>query len=123
MTKEQILLAVAAGTLSPADAGALLTSQKPAGELYCKVGVKGGCGLYGVNSRLPVTLYVEQWERVCEFVKSGKVEEFLKANADSLVRKDDTETVKQSKAKTPARLAAADKAIAYGVKEAAKAKA
>ena len=125
MTTQEILAQVAAGTLDPAEAVKLIKTEteKPVGELYMKVGNKGGAGLYGINSRLPVTLYVEQWERLIEYVKSGKAEKFLTDNAASLVRKDDSETVKASKAKTPARLAAAQKAVEYAVKESAKAKA
>ena len=42
----------------------LETSKR--GTLYCKVSPKGGMSLYGLQ-RMPVTLYIEQWERLLAF--------------------------------------------------------
>jgi hypothetical protein len=33
-------------------------------RIWFKVGEKGGVSAYGINSRFPVTLYGEQWERL-----------------------------------------------------------
>lgn len=63
----------AKGGIDPAEAAAMLADLErtavasaafSGGALRWKVAPKGGLSLYGVNSRMPVTLYVEQWERV-----------------------------------------------------------
>jgi hypothetical protein len=73
-------------------------------ELYCRVAAKGGVSLYGINSRMPVTLYAEQWERLIGYVP--QIQAFLKENADALDRKADDGVTKARKANHPARLEA-----------------
>lgn len=86
MTKEEILQKVAAGEISPEQAGKLLLTDAPArGTLYCKVSEKGGLSVYGLQ-RMPVTLYVEQWTRLLEFVPTLK--QFMADNDDKLKRKE-----------------------------------
>ena len=46
--------------------------------LSCKVSDKGGLSVYGMG-RFPVTLYVEQWERL--FKNSEMIKAFIKANS------------------------------------------
>lgn len=119
MSKEQILALVAANTLTIDEAIKLLKElepvavARPVGELYCKVGGKGTCSVYGLTSKFPVALYVDQWSRLKEFITSGKLDAFLEANEDSLERKSDGDEVKLRKSKTPARLAAAAKSAEY----------
>ena len=86
MTKEEILAKVAAKKLSVDEAAKLLavleTSKR--GTLYCKVSLKGGMSLYGLQ-RMPVTLYVEQWERLLAF--ADEMRAFLKEHDAELKRK------------------------------------
>ncbi len=86
MTKEEILQKVASGEITPEQAGKLLLSDAPArGTLYCKVSEKGGLSVYGLQ-RMPVTLYVEQWTRLLEFIPTLK--QFMADNDDKLKRKE-----------------------------------
>ena len=86
MTKEEILKKVAAGEITPEEAGKLLMTEAPArGTLYCKVSEKGAMSVYGLQ-RMPVTLYIEQWTRLLEF--SDTLKQFLKDNDDKLKRKE-----------------------------------
>lgn len=85
MTKEEILQKVAAGEISPEEAGKLLLTEAPKrGQLYCKVSEKGAMSVYGLQ-RMPVTLYVEQWQRLLEF--SDELKSFMAANDSALKRK------------------------------------
>ena len=85
MTKEEILKKVAAGEITPEEAGKLLMTEAPArGTLYCKVSEKGAMSVYGLQ-RMPVTLYIEQWTRLLEF--SDTLKQFMKDNDDKLKRK------------------------------------
>lgn len=86
MTKEEILAKVAAKKMSVDEAAKLLgeleTSKR--GTLYCKVSQKGAMSLYGLQ-RMPVTLYVEQWERLLAF--SDEMRAFMKEHDAELKRK------------------------------------
>ena len=46
---------------------AAASANKPAGQLYCKLALKGGISIYGIN-RMPVTLYAEQAERLVKWL-------------------------------------------------------
>ncbi len=87
MKKEDILAQVAAGKLSVDEAAKLLADQETPkrGALYCKVSAKGGVSLYGLQC-MPVTLYVEQWERLLNFAE--ELREFLKEHDSELKRKE-----------------------------------
>lgn len=84
-TKEEILAKLAAGEISAEEASKLLDEVAPKRGLYCKVSEKGAVSVYGLQ-RMPVTLYVEQWERLLDF--GNEIRDFLKANATKLKRKD-----------------------------------
>ena len=86
MKKEEILAKVAAGQLSVDEASKLLADLETArrGTLYCKVSQKGAVSLYGLQ-RMPVTLYVEQWERLLGF--ADELQAFLKEHDSELKRK------------------------------------
>jgi hypothetical protein len=85
MKKEEILAKVAAQELSVDEAAKLLAEEAPRrGALYCKVSPKGGMSLYGLQ-RMPVTLYVEQWERLLAF--ANEIRAFLKEHDSELKRK------------------------------------
>ncbi len=86
MKKEEILAKVAAGQLSIDEASKLLADLETTkrGTLYCKVSPKGGVSLYGLQ-RMPVTLYVEQWERLLGF--ADELQAFLKEHDSELKRK------------------------------------
>jgi hypothetical protein len=87
MEKQEILAQVAAGKLSVDEAAKLLADQETSkrGTLYCKVSAKGGASLYGLQ-RMPVTLYVEQWERLLAF--ADQLRAFLKEHDSELKRKE-----------------------------------
>lgn len=65
---------------------ARLKAQAVTGKLSLKVGQSGTVCLYH-GARYPIALYAEQWERLIPFIKSGKIEEFMAANAALLSRK------------------------------------
>ena len=86
MKKEEILQKVAAGEISPEEASRLLAEaeQEKRGSLYCKVSQKGAISVYGLQ-RMPVTLYVEQWERLLGF--GDDIRQFMEEHAAELKRK------------------------------------
>jgi hypothetical protein len=85
VNKEEILAKLQAGELSVEEASKLLEEDKPKrGQLYCKVSEKGGLSVYGLQ-RMPVTLYVEQWQRLLDYAEEIKA--FMKANDSKLKRK------------------------------------
>lgn len=63
----------------------LEANQKSRGTYY-KVSTKGALSRYGMG-RFPVTLYRTQWEQIIADVKSGTLEQELKANAHLLKSK------------------------------------
>jgi len=87
MKKEEILAKLAAGEMSTEEASKQLDELErlKRGSLYCKVSQKGGLSLYGLQ-RMPVTLYVEQWERLLDF--SDELRAFMKENDSELKRKE-----------------------------------
>jgi hypothetical protein len=87
MKVEEITAKIASGEISAEEGTRLIqqANEKPRGSLYCKVSEKGGVSVYGLQ-RMPVTLYVEQWERLLDF--SDEVRSFLKENASQLKRKE-----------------------------------
>jgi len=58
--------------------------QEQEQELYCKIGNKNTICLYGLRKKLPVSLRPEQWERLYQFLMSGKLHEFIKNNREYL---------------------------------------
>jgi hypothetical protein len=62
----EILAAVAAGRITPERAAELIPFPQRGGRLWCKVSPKRAISIYGLQ-RMPVTLYVEQWERLLDF--------------------------------------------------------
>jgi hypothetical protein len=87
MKKEEILAKLAAGELKVEEASKLLAEieQPKRGSLYCKVSAKGALSVYGLQ-RMPVTLYIEQWERLLDF--SDELRAFLKENDAQFKRKE-----------------------------------
>lgn len=87
MKKEEILEKVARGELPVQEASKLLeqAEQTRRGTLYCKVSPKGAMSLYGLQ-RMPVTLYVEQWERLLAF--SDELRKFMEEHHAELKRKE-----------------------------------
>ena len=91
MKKEEVLEKLASGELKVDDASKLLEDieQRQRGSLYCKVSQKGATSVYGLQ-RMPVTLYVEQWERLLDF--AGDIRQFAKR----MMRALNAKTAKQS---------------------------
>ena len=87
MNKEEILAKLASGQLKVEEASKLLAEleQPKRGSLYCKVSEKGAVSVYGLQ-RMPVTLYVEQWDRLRNF--ADELRAFLKENDAKLKRKE-----------------------------------
>jgi len=86
MKKEEILAKLAAGELKVEEASKLLAENEPKrGTLYCKVSAKGAVSVYGLQ-RMPVTLYVEQWERLLDF--APEVKSFIDEHSSELKRKE-----------------------------------
>jgi hypothetical protein len=87
MKKEEILAKLAAGQLQVDEASKLLAEveQPKRGALYCKVSAKGAISVYGLQ-RMPVTLYVEQWERLLNF--SDDLRAFIKEHDAEFKRKE-----------------------------------
>jgi hypothetical protein len=86
MQKDEILAKLAAGEISTEEASQLLdqAQEQRRGTLYCKVSQKGALSVYGLQ-RMPVTLYVEQWERLLDF--ADEIRQFIKKNDADLKRK------------------------------------
>ena len=86
MTIKEILAKVEAKKMSVDDAAKLLSELETTkrGTLYCKVSQKGAMSLYGLQ-RMPVTLYVEQWERLLAF--ADQLQAFMKEHDAELKRK------------------------------------
>ena len=87
MNNEELLAKVAVGEIDVEEAARLLKQAEAPkrGTLYCKVSEKKGVSVYGLQ-RMPVTLYVEQWERLLDFAED--VRQFLKEHESELKRKE-----------------------------------
>ena len=59
-------------------------------RLTFKASEKGALSVYGIQ-RFPVTLYVDQWERLIDAIPA--MQEFAKVNAGALKRKSDVATL------------------------------
>ena len=87
MNQEEILAKLAAGEISTQDASRLMdeAEREKRGSLYCKVSPKGAISVYGLQ-RMPVTLYVEQWERLLNF--GDEIRQFMQRHDAELKRKE-----------------------------------
>ena len=87
MNKDDILQRLSAGEMQVDEASKLLAQveQPKRGDLYCKVSQKGGISVYGLQ-RMPVTLYVQQWERLLNF--ADEIRGFIEEHDLELTRKD-----------------------------------
>lgn len=89
ITEEEILEKVQAGELTIAEAKEVLAKLqaekgKTTGALECRVAQSGGISVYGLG-RFPVTLYVEQWERLLAF--ADEIRRFAKEHDSELKKK------------------------------------
>ncbi len=84
---QEIMRKVTAGELEMEAASKLIaeSEQPKRGALYCKVSEKGAVSVYGLQ-RMPVTLYMEQWERLLGFAE--EIKEFITENDSKLKRKE-----------------------------------
>ena len=87
MKREEILEKVAKGEIPVQEASKLLeqAEESKRDQLYCKVSEKGAISVYKLQ-RMPVTLYVEQWERLLAF--SDEIRKFMKEHDAELKRKE-----------------------------------
>ncbi|MEN6498541.1 MAG: hypothetical protein ABFD16_29915 [Thermoguttaceae bacterium] len=90
MKREEILAKLASGELKVEEASRMLEEVETPkrGSLYCKVSAKGAISVYGLQ-RMPVTLYVEQWERLLGF--SDEIRQFIQEHEAELKRKQPKE--------------------------------
>ena len=85
MKKDEVLAKLAAGELKVEEASKLLAELEPKrGSLSCKVSEKGGISVYGLQ-KMPVTLYVEQWDKLLGF--ADEIREFMRDHDAELKRK------------------------------------
>lgn len=86
MSRKEILEKLASGELTADQADELLAKEEEAKQkgLYCKVSQKGAISVYGLQ-RMPVTLYVEQWERLLDI--ADEIRQFAKDHDSELARK------------------------------------
>lgn len=86
MDREEILQRLKMGEIDTAEASQMLDEleRQKRGTLYCKVSPKGALSVYGLQ-RMPVTLYVEQWERLLDF--ADEIRQFVKQHEGELKRK------------------------------------
>ncbi len=83
--KDEILAKLAAGEINTEEASRLLDELEPRkGSLYCKVSEKGAVSVYGLQ-RMPVTLYMEQWEKLLDFAEN--IRQFINDHESKLKRK------------------------------------
>lgn len=87
MTEDEVLDKLAAGELGREEAKKLLDELRGGQQrsLYCKVSQKGAISVYGLQ-RMPVTLYVEQWERLLDF--GDEIRRYAREHSAELKRKD-----------------------------------
>jgi hypothetical protein len=87
MKREEILAKLETREISAEEAAKLLdeAEQEKRGSLYCKVSQKGAVSVYGLQ-RMPVTLYMEQWERLLGF--GDEIRQFIKEHDSELKRKE-----------------------------------
>jgi hypothetical protein len=86
MNREEILAKLASGELTVEDADRMLKEAETSkrGSLYCKVSQKGAVSVYGLQ-RMPVTLYVEQWERLLDY--GDEIRQFIQEHESEVKRK------------------------------------
>jgi hypothetical protein len=87
VNRTEILQKLKDGEFDIDEANRLLAEadEKKRGSLYCKVSQKGAISVYGLQ-RMPVTLYVEQWERLLAF--ADEIRQFAQEHASELSRKN-----------------------------------
>ena len=61
-----------------------LKAHRAAGEVTLRVSEKGGVSVYGLG-RFPVTLYLEQWEKL--LAHADEIRAFIAGNRDRLKKK------------------------------------
>ena len=59
-------------------------SENDDNELYCKIGQKKTICVYGLRNKLPISMRPDQWEKLYEFMMSGKLHKFIKDNQKNL---------------------------------------
>lgn len=101
--QREILKAMMAEKLTEQEADYLLSAneaERQTGNLILKVSAKGALSIYGLG-RWPMTLYVEQWQRVIAHVP--EIEAYIAAHGDKLKRKGDDATADQEQQETAAK--------------------
>jgi len=68
-----------------AENAALKQREAERSQIRFKVSEKGAVSVYGLHARFPVTLYVDQWERL--LAKTDEMRAFIQEQNGSLKRK------------------------------------
>lgn len=86
MTNQEILAKVASGAMTIEEASKAMAQNQPkaGGALHCKVSEKGALSVYGLQ-RMPVTLYLSQWERLLDFADA--IRQFIKEHRSEFATK------------------------------------
>lgn len=84
MNRDELLEKVAKGLVSVQEAIKIMGDSDSG--LRCKVSEKGALSVYGLQ-RMPVTLYVEQWDRLLNFGETIRL--FMENHAEEFTRKGD----------------------------------
>lgn len=93
--QREILQSLVKGKVTEEEAEQLIAmneAERQTGNLILKVSAKGALSIYGLG-RWPMTLYVEQWQRVIAHVP--EIEAYIAAHGDKLKRKGDDATADQ----------------------------
>ena len=88
MCNVEILAAVKAGTMTVEEASVALAVHNGNGRnISYKVSEKGALSAYGINSRMPVTMYVDQWTRIDNPDEVAKRKAFITAHSKEFSHK------------------------------------
>jgi hypothetical protein len=92
LSSKEILQQVALGNLSIEEADNIMDSiqskkQSSPKEITLKASPKGAISFYGLR-KMPITLYVEEYEALIKLSENGTYQDFLKENESKLSRKN-----------------------------------
>lgn len=81
MSKKEIFQKLSDGIITPEEAEKQMESLQK--EVTLKVTQKGCIGIYGIR-RLPISLYVEEFNKIKEKIDDGTFESFIEENKKAL---------------------------------------
>lgn len=75
MSKKDILKKLANNEITPEEAETMLEAK----DITFKVTPKGCIGIYGLR-RMPISIYMEELEKIREKINDGSLDDFIKEN-------------------------------------------